>query len=894
MANVVTLSDSVASIDLATGGGTAGLGARSIRVGRVEAGRQIVTLLGAQITGSSVDDALARYTELERMLHDAADYRALGMGRRVTLSITPDGASSPVSYHVRGGRVPELAAAPSYLLSHRNYLGPFDAEIEVEPFGRGPEVVAVNAAGTLRNRGHLTHRYLATGATGTGVDGTASGSNTISLVDGSLFRTSRLTTTPTDVTPAANHAIYVGSTIGTFDRLILGLSVAAAGITWTGWEYWNGAAWTAFTPTTNDFLTGSNQLGVASRMGQVVFPALSGWASKAFNGVTAFWARLRVTSVSTPTAPVLLNGPVRNLSNAVAIAGSAVGGDVPALGLVHLKNDGATALAGVRAALHTGRLATVPPPISLGLLSASSFVPTSGDNTVAAGTDAEATNGERVEASLAPTFTDSAQTWDGSSENATVAVASGDKIDGMGGGSFFIEVAFMLDTDSTRPQPFISRWTTTSGNRSWWFGVDDLRLRGMVSTDGDNRRVVNGNRRLKRRHRYMGTMEFDSTARKVRLYLDGKLEAEANVKSNVIRRTITTAMNVAFSVGFTSSESRNGQDSEDHLDGITDWIMLYGDRVEDFVEDVLEPAGHSKYNYPNDSNDVARSDSANVRALYEMNDNAATTTIVDSAVTFAAAKNLTRVGNTSTNRRPGVRQGGIGTFTRLLGGNLPQCLAEEYAGTYRILLAAKQAATLSDLDEVAFQLQLNVGDSKLQLGPPVYFPVVGAPSSGYHILDLGNFTIPPAALYDGHRGSGSAANFVQWSLFVKHKFTSLKVMHLDNLYLLPTADWYGQHDAFDDDYDAAYGIAQNEGIAFDSRGPIPLAYQTTTGGLTVADRNPYAVPASARPRFQPNKPAWLFGLSFRGDTTSGYLYRVISDTATPSVKVVSRFRGLAS
>lgn len=1073
MADSYLLTDGATSIQLASlGEGVSG--SKPLRIGPVENGRQTIILDGAQIIGTSVDNLFDRYNELERLLHDAQTFRAQGLGRRVSFAIQPNGAAAATTYYVRSGRIPPPPIAST--LIQQKYLGPFTVELDVEPFGRGAEVTLVNASGTLRSRNHITHRFLVTGATGTGVDGSVSGSNTAALVGGQLWQTNRFSTSPSTTTPAANHALVFASTLGTFDRLILGLSTATTGITYANWEYWNGSAWTAFTPASNDFLSGSHQLGVADSMGQVVFPTLSGWTIAIKYGITAYFVRLRVASVpgdatnlvTNPSAevdltdystnssgnvrtaggqvgsfdivttttnvansgltfadtnqitvsaglpytfslyarlasagsvsmvmriewrtpdggtlvsnsdstitldntayaddgryqitatcpltagkarlrfrtlgasgifdfrtdawqfeqastaspyfdgsvagshwngtanastsshdavvPVLVNGPVRSASGIASITAADVDGDVPALGLVYLKNDGSTALAGVRAALATSQLGDPSPPFSISLLSAATFVPTSGDNTVAAGTDAEATTGERVEASLAPTFSDAAQTFDGSAERASVTLSSADKIDSMGGQSFFIEVAFMLDTDSTRPQPLCSRWDPTGGNRIFWLGVDDMKLRGMVSTDGSKKVVVNGNKRLKRRQRYMATLEFDSTARKIRLYLDSLVENATKTPFNTVRRNQTTALRVAESVSYFTNDSRNGQDDEDFLDGIIDWIMIYGDRVEDFLEDVL--VGKDDYNYPNDpSTETARADSANVRALYQMNDSAANTTITDSATTFAGAINLVRsAGNTNTNRRPGVLQGGIGTFARLVGGELPPLFSEEYAGTYRIVMMAKQATTLTDLDEVSFRLQLNVGDTRLQMGPPAYFPALAAaPSNGYYPLDMGTFTIPAAGLRDGHRGSGSVANFGSWSVFVQHKYTTNHTIYLDNLYLFPLDTWHGEYDVFDDHYESGYAVAQNEGLAWDARGPRPLVYQTTTAGLLVQDRNPYAVPMAAAPRLHPRKGAALFALGLRGDATTDVLYRVLSDVMVPTVKAVPRYRTL--
>lgn len=58
------------------------------------------------------------------------------------------------------------------------------------------------------------------------------------------------------------------------------------------WEYWNGSAWTDFTPL-HDSTAGF------SAHGYVAWAALSGWASTTVNGQAAFWVRVKVASVTT-------------------------------------------------------------------------------------------------------------------------------------------------------------------------------------------------------------------------------------------------------------------------------------------------------------------------------------------------------------------------------------------------------------------------------------------------------------------------------------------------------------------------------------------------------------------------------------------------------------------
>jgi hypothetical protein len=58
------------------------------------------------------------------------------------------------------------------------------------------------------------------------------------------------------------------------------------------WEYWNGSAWTSFVPTGagEDFTTD----------GKVILGSLATWTTTTVNGVSAYWVRVSVASVTTP------------------------------------------------------------------------------------------------------------------------------------------------------------------------------------------------------------------------------------------------------------------------------------------------------------------------------------------------------------------------------------------------------------------------------------------------------------------------------------------------------------------------------------------------------------------------------------------------------------------
>lgn len=113
-----------------------------------------------------------------------------------------------------------------------------------------------------------------------------------------------------------NDAIYFGapSTFLTFTTE--GMTSCAAGTATTVWEYWNGSAWTSFSPTGTACTAGHNA---------VVWTSLSGWATTTVNSVSAFWIRFRLTNTpGTPWTPSV----VKNVARAAQQWGPTVVGNV--------------------------------------------------------------------------------------------------------------------------------------------------------------------------------------------------------------------------------------------------------------------------------------------------------------------------------------------------------------------------------------------------------------------------------------------------------------------------------------------------------------------------------------------------------------------------------------
>lgn len=106
---------------------------------------------------------------------------------------------------------------------------------------------------------------------------------------------------------AVNDAVYFGLSGTTWNNLFFNLVTAGVYVATLVWEYWNGAAWTAFTPTaTTDFKsTGSKS---------VTWSTLASWAATDINSVTAYWVRCRISAwTSWTTLPVQGDRKVRGV-----------------------------------------------------------------------------------------------------------------------------------------------------------------------------------------------------------------------------------------------------------------------------------------------------------------------------------------------------------------------------------------------------------------------------------------------------------------------------------------------------------------------------------------------------------------------------------------------------
>ncbi len=844
------------------------------------------------VKGVSEPDLASKITVLRRLVNEAERQRRIG--RRVALTINADNGTA-TTYYLLKGWYDDSTAAISATRGAKFYEAGAELHLVCEALGRSAETQAVTS-GTLRSALGLTAVYVRNNT------GPAFGVNIAQVQAGYLFQTTKFTTTPAELTMAASMAVYYGGPAA-FDRIILGLTRAAV---WSGtgvWEFWNGATWTALTPTVNDFKV-TRDWDTLTRLGAIGgWGTLTGWTAATLTaaGITGsgipvdslFWIRWRISAfTSVTTSPLHCNG-YGSLSGLAEVGAGAVPGDTDAVALVHVTNPGATALAGVEAALIVGELSDEPPMMEVDLAGADTFIPT-GDTTAAVVASASAAKGERVDVTFVASLADRAQTFDGSTQSATVTVASGDKIDHLGdNGSFLIETIVKFDVVPSGPFPLVSRWNTSS--QVLWCGLDQGKLKFMVYNSSGRKRVAYGTTTIAAGEQETLSFEYDRPAQRIRVYRATGLEAEASVGAAALRAAVTTNFQLAHSQGFTvSADSRDASTAETYFDGAMSYLW-----VEKRTVATIFGAGH--YPAPDakrTTEGYANVASANTVLYYEMDDNAATTTLVDTATGSGAAKNLTRTGNSSANTTVGYFQGGVGSTTRLLGTSLPQTWGEEYGGSrVRIWLAASPSATLTTIDDVILRLQLNVGDVDLPLGPPAQFPNVQVPSGDtFYLLDMGVYTLPPVRLRDNSRGSGSAANMLAANLFVKHAFITAAVVRFDCLYLQPLDVWAGGYRTFRDGYSTSYDIDQNTGLLWDNTGPFPVVSQTGSA-YTIQTRNPYADPrGSDRPRLVPGRPGWLVGIPVRGavGTTSSYVYRVTTDSLTARIHLQGRYEALAS
>lgn len=117
--------------------------------------------------------------------------------------------------------------------------------------------------------------------------------------DGGVFSANYATQSNFAYWPAiavANDAFYWGLEGATWKNAFLNITTAGVFTATVTWEYWNGSAWTSFTPTDIPSFTSAGQKTLS-------LGTLSGWATTSVNGATAYWVRARLSAVISWTTP---------------------------------------------------------------------------------------------------------------------------------------------------------------------------------------------------------------------------------------------------------------------------------------------------------------------------------------------------------------------------------------------------------------------------------------------------------------------------------------------------------------------------------------------------------------------------------------------------------------
>jgi hypothetical protein len=840
-----------------------------------------------------------------RMLLKATTARMQGLGRIITMTVQLDALSVPTVFDVLGGSIPvDNPWDQTDLINTR--LNP-TLSVDVEPLGRSAEVTLLSTGVLYGLASGITYHFLNhTGAT-------VFGTNNVGRVEGSLWQSDRLTTSPTLRTPQNGDILYwgndlTGASTG-WDRIVMGIRTPRTGTITGVWEYSAGSGtWTAFTPTST-FRSGgvSTEFDTAANLGEISWAGqtLTGWANNTVNGVAALWIRYRITAfTSMPQVPVMMNG-MRSHFGVGYVPASSVKGDTWADALVSLKNNsGGNDLGGFKSCIATGLGSNFMPPFVVEWEAADLYVPTSGDVSVATSaptTPFAASGGSDVAVTVGISIasaTDRAQHFSGG-QYVTAAVSSGDKIDGLGNGAFIAEVLFKLDTGfSNDPMPLITRWTGTKTTKVWGLWVDQGRLRGQCYSSGGDHKVVNGTTDLVANQWYLATYEFKSSSREQRIYLNAVQEASSDTVKSSLRTGQTTALRVGVSTGFQTSDAKDGNSAEVPLTGTVSYVWI----SDNSISEIFGGPGHYYDSWNASTRErLASDDSAATNTLlWSMNDNAGTTTILDTGA--GTAKNGTRtIAPTFTNDAANVKLGyyASGVQVKALGIRLPQTYGQEYPGNYRVLMACSPPSSgFTDVTQLTMSLQFGVGDISLPMStPPRQFPDVSyvRANSRYYLIDFGVVTLPPAALYEGHRSSDSARNFMQCYLYVNSLLPSATVFYVDCLYFLPTDTWYGDYQSFRDTIVSAYNVQNQESVNFDGRGPELVIAQTTSAGVTAQDRNQYAKWISGPPKLYPQRPAWLFAMpEYPEDLTNDSPTRIGLNQVVPRLTAIPRWYGPAS
>lgn len=555
-------------------------------------------------------------------------------------------------------------------------------------------------------------------------------------------------------------------------------------------------------------------------------------------------------------------------------------------------------IAGLQAALATGHLSDVKPPLSMHWPCASEYISGSSDVTASVVADARACLGEAVAVGACAAVSNRAQIFDGINDETEHTVGIGNKLD-LGTAQQW-NIMFMLDEIKVGPVALFTRNDAGGSKRCWYIGYDNGgRLRAWVSKDGVAKTVINGGTILTTGVYHHVRLEFKPTgstlsgrglyvgARKnVYLFLDGVLQGTAYTGTTTIKSGIACNIRTGQSYNWVATDGYDRVSSEGFPKGRLGWYEIRND-----------PTG-LEYDMPTSAPTAGSA----TKLLCLCQDNAASTTIVDSSSTPNNGS-LLNAGNTNANGTVGPFQAGVGTIKtgqhRIMGGLIPQAIGQEYQGTYEVFLEVRPLAAPSSIDDYEFMLQIGVGDNALGMTTLTgrKIPEEATPD-GYFLIDMGPITFPDAKLED-YIDTPSARNFLTAYLYIKYKVTTATTINVCCLRFMPTDTWRTEYCIFNpglaggvaypDDFTIDYG----KGVIFDSTSPDLVIEQVDSDGNLTPNFYQSITPDS--PRIHQRHHSWLVVIPLRGkDDTDDYLYRGVDDCMVPTVIVQPQWNALAS
>lgn len=263
----------------------------------------------------------ARKTQLYKAAHD--------QGERVWMKYQPTGAGSAVWTRIEDLNA-EIGNGRNCTLSVTR-SGLFEGDYTVV----NCENLFTSAASTVTIQNHqdqLTHvyDYNNNGAANPWTGGT------FGSVNKPTYLLDNASNDGAHAITEIGDAVWFGCMDDTFFQMYLNVTRAAVYTATFKWEFWNGAAWTEFTPTADP----SNKL-TSTGTHLITWGTLPGWAKTTINGVSAYWIRLRCSAFTSGTTSATLTNATTHMGvyqnyltdhlNYVKVPSTSIKGDAPGI-----------------------------------------------------------------------------------------------------------------------------------------------------------------------------------------------------------------------------------------------------------------------------------------------------------------------------------------------------------------------------------------------------------------------------------------------------------------------------------------------------------------------------------------------------------------------------------